>query len=264
MPAETPAPATPPALGGVEPRPGVPKTDPILVVDGVRKRFGGLVAVDVEHLEVPRGTITALIGPNGAGKTTLFNVLTGFDRPQQGRWSFDGRPLQGRGAYRVARAGMVRTFQLTKALSKMSVLDNMMLAATGQAGRAHGHRGDALALAQPGGRRAPPGRGPARALRAGADARRVRGHPLGRPAQAAGDGQGAHGGAPADHARRAHGRREPGPHPVPPRPRAGPARRRHVGAVRGARHGRGDGHQRLGGVHGLGLGDLRGAPAGGG
>ena len=56
----------------------------------MRRTFGGLLAVDVEHLEVQRNTITALIGPNGAGKTTLFNLLTGFDNPDGGTWSFDG------------------------------------------------------------------------------------------------------------------------------------------------------------------------------
>lgn len=115
-------------------RPGVAKPDPLLVVDAVRKAFGGLVAVDVEHLEVQRGSITALIGPNGAGKTTLFNTLTGFERADRGAWSFDGRPIAGLPAYRVAKAGMVRTFQLTKALRKMSVLDNMKLGAVGQTG----------------------------------------------------------------------------------------------------------------------------------
>jgi neutral amino acid transport system ATP-binding protein len=121
-------------LAGVEPRPGVRKPDPILTVDGVVRSFGGLLAVDVEHLEFERRRITALIGPNGAGKTTFFNLLTGFDRPQRGRWTFDGRPLHGLSAYKVARTGMVRTFQLTKALAKMSVLDNMKLAAPHQSG----------------------------------------------------------------------------------------------------------------------------------
>ncbi|MGI8757772.1 MAG: ABC transporter ATP-binding protein [Acidimicrobiales bacterium] len=132
---EVPEPRLAPSdLAGLAPRPGVAKPDPILVVDGVRKRFGGLTAVDVEHLEVQRATITALIGPNGAGKTTLFNQLTGFDRPDEGRWSFDGKQLAARSAHRVARAGMVRTFQLTKALAKMNVVDNMRLAATDQRG----------------------------------------------------------------------------------------------------------------------------------
>jgi branched-chain amino acid transport system ATP-binding protein len=119
---------------GVEARPGATKSDPLLVVDGVMRTFGGLAAVDVDHLEIERGKITALIGPNGAGKTTLFNVLTGFDRPRRGRWTFDGIKVSGQPAYRIARAGMVRTFQLTKALAHMTVLDNMKLAAPNQQG----------------------------------------------------------------------------------------------------------------------------------
>jgi branched-chain amino acid transport system ATP-binding protein len=107
---------------------------PILVVQDVVRRFGGLVAVSVDHLEIERDAITALIGPNGAGKTTLFNVLTGFDRADGGRWVFDGTDVTGWPAYRIARAGMVRTFQLTKALSGLTVLDNMLLGAGSQSG----------------------------------------------------------------------------------------------------------------------------------
>jgi branched-chain amino acid transport system ATP-binding protein len=115
-------------LAAVAPEPGVPKPDPILVVDDLRRFFGGLHAVDVDHLEIQRGTITSLIGPNGAGKTTLFNVLTGFDRPQDGDWQLNGGPLVGIPSYRVARRGMVRTFQLTKSLARLTVLENMMVA----------------------------------------------------------------------------------------------------------------------------------------
>jgi len=103
-------------------------------VDGLQRRFGGLVAVDVDHLEVQRGSITALIGPNGAGKTTLFNLLTGFDRADHGTWTFDGRPVHGVPAHRLVRSGMVRTFQLTKVLSRMTVLENMRLGAPEQRG----------------------------------------------------------------------------------------------------------------------------------
>jgi neutral amino acid transport system ATP-binding protein len=122
------------AFADVEHKPGAKKPDPILVADGVHRAFGGMVAVDVEHLEIQRGAITALIGPNGAGKTTLFNLLTGFDKPDKGSWSFDGKSLAGVSAGKVARAGMVRTFQLTKALSRMTVLDNMRLGAPRQPG----------------------------------------------------------------------------------------------------------------------------------
>ncbi|MCG7413593.1 ABC transporter ATP-binding protein [Microbacterium aurum] len=105
-----------------------------MVIDGVTRRFGGLTAVDVEHLEIPRNAITALIGPNGAGKTTLFNLLCGFDRPNSGSWSYDGKSLAGIPAFKVARMGQVRTFQLTKALSLLTVLENMKLGAPGQKG----------------------------------------------------------------------------------------------------------------------------------
>jgi len=122
------------ALSTVQPEPGVPKPDPILSASSVRRRFGGLVAVDVDHVEVQRGSITALIGPNGAGKTTLFNLLTGFDEPDSGTWNFDGQPLDKVVAHKTAKMGMVRTFQLTKSLTKMSVIENMKLGATGQRG----------------------------------------------------------------------------------------------------------------------------------
>ena len=121
-------------LATVENRPGVSKPDPILVGNSITRAFGGLRAVDVEHIEIQRGIITALIGPNGAGKTTLFNLLTGFDVPDDGDWSFNGKSLRNRPAYRVARLGMVRTFQLTKVLSKLTVIENMRLGATGQRG----------------------------------------------------------------------------------------------------------------------------------
>jgi neutral amino acid transport system ATP-binding protein len=127
-----PAPAS--AFADVAPVPGSAKPDPILVADGVRRSFGGVMAVDVEHLEVQRGSITALIGPNGAGKTTLFNLLTGFDHADRGTWTFDGSPLQGVAAHTVARRGMVRTFQLTKVLPGMSVRENLLLAAPDQPG----------------------------------------------------------------------------------------------------------------------------------
>ena len=121
-------------LIGLTPEPGVAKPDPILVATGITRQFGGLKAVDVKHLEVQRGVITALIGPNGAGKTTFFNLLTGFDQPDSGDRSFNGRSLKRVSASKVARLGMVRTFQLTKVLSKLTVIENMRLGATGQLG----------------------------------------------------------------------------------------------------------------------------------
>jgi ABC-type branched-subunit amino acid transport system ATPase component len=122
------------ALASVAHEPGAKKPDPIVVADHIKRSFGGLVAVDVEHVEIQRGVITALIGPNGAGKTTFFNLLTGFDRPDSGDWSFNGKSLRKLPAYKIARRGMVRTFQLTKVLSKLTVIENMRVGATGQKG----------------------------------------------------------------------------------------------------------------------------------
>jgi branched-chain amino acid transport system ATP-binding protein len=122
------------ALDSVAWEPGVAKPDPILVATDIKRSFGGLVAVDVAHLEVQRGVITALIGPNGAGKTTFFNLMTNFDKPDEGTATFNGRDLTGVPVHKVANLGMVRTFQLTKALSKMTVIENMKLGAVGQKG----------------------------------------------------------------------------------------------------------------------------------
>ena len=122
------------ALAGVEPEPGAPKPDPILRAVNVRRNFGGIVAVDVDRVEIERGSITALIGPNGAGKTTFFNLLTGFDKPNEGQWTFDGRTMKGVAPHRTAALGMVRTFQLTKSLTKLPVIENMKLGATHQRG----------------------------------------------------------------------------------------------------------------------------------
>jgi branched-chain amino acid transport system ATP-binding protein len=122
------------ALAGVPHEPGAKKPDPLLVADKITRSFGGLKAVDVEHLEIQRGVITALIGPNGAGKTTFFNLLTGFDQPNTGTWSYAGKSLKGMAPYKVARLGMIRTFQLTKVLAKLTVIENMRLGPKGQRG----------------------------------------------------------------------------------------------------------------------------------
>ena len=122
------------AIADVAWEPGVAKPDPILVAEGIVRSFGGLRAVDVRHLEVQRGIITALIGPNGAGKTTFFNLVTNFDTPDEGTKSFNGIDLTKTPAHKVASLGMVRTFQLTKALSKMTVMENMRLGAINQKG----------------------------------------------------------------------------------------------------------------------------------
>ncbi len=123
-----------PTMDGVAHEPGSAKPDPILVADDISRSFGGLKAVDVGHLEVQRGVITGLIGPNGAGKTTFFNLMTGFDEPDTGTWTFDGEKLGALAPHQVARIGMVRTFQLTKALSRLTVIENMKLGAMHQKG----------------------------------------------------------------------------------------------------------------------------------
>lgn len=113
---------------------GQPTGKPILTAKDVRLSFGGVTAVDGASMEVEPGKITALIGPNGAGKTSFFNAVTGFYKADGGKITFNGDSIAGKAPDSIARKGLVRTFQLTKSLGRMSVLDNMMLAATGQTG----------------------------------------------------------------------------------------------------------------------------------
>jgi branched-chain amino acid transport system ATP-binding protein len=107
---------------------------PILAIDGLLKHFGGIAAVNGASFDVEKNSVTALIGPNGAGKTTLFNVITGFYRAERGSVRLQGQEIIRRPPHMIARLGMVRTFQITKALAKMPVIDNMMLAAPNQPG----------------------------------------------------------------------------------------------------------------------------------
>ena len=107
---------------------------PLLVATGLCKNFGGIKAVQEANIEVVKGSITGLIGPNGAGKTTLFNLLSNFIRPDKGRVIFDGEPIHRLQPYQIAQQGLVRTFQVARALSRLSVLDNMLLGAQKQTG----------------------------------------------------------------------------------------------------------------------------------
>jgi len=101
----------------------------LLEVQGLTKRFGGLVANHNITLTVEEGTVLGLIGPNGAGKTTFFNCITGFYPPTEGRVRFRGRDITGWSPERVCRAGITRTFQIVKVLREMTVLENVMVGA---------------------------------------------------------------------------------------------------------------------------------------
>jgi branched-chain amino acid transport system ATP-binding protein len=116
-----------------ESRPG---RDPslILEVQEVTKAFEGVRAVNNCSLSVRRGTITGLIGPNGAGKTTLFNLVTGFLNPTSGRIYFEGRRIDDLPPHRIFHRGIVRTFQIPRELKEMTVLENLMLVPSRQAG----------------------------------------------------------------------------------------------------------------------------------
>ena len=105
-----------------------------LQVRDVEKHFGGVAAVDGVTFEVEPATITGLIGPNGAGKTTLFNLVAGVYRPERGSVHFDGRRIDRLLSYQIPRLGLARTFQTTRAFGRISVLDNLVLAAPGHPG----------------------------------------------------------------------------------------------------------------------------------
>jgi neutral amino acid transport system ATP-binding protein len=106
----------------------------VLSATGLVKSFGGIKAVSNASIEVPTGSITGLIGPNGAGKTTLFNLLSNFIQPDEGRVMFDGEAIDALQPHEIAQRGMIRTFQVARVLSRLSVLENMLLAAQKQTG----------------------------------------------------------------------------------------------------------------------------------
>ncbi len=108
--------------------------NPILVVEGLRRRFGGLAALDGVGFSVARGRITALIGPNGAGKTTLFNAVSGLMRVDAGSVRLRGRELIGLRPEAVTAQGLVRTFQIARGFPRLSVFEHLMLYGQRQAG----------------------------------------------------------------------------------------------------------------------------------
>src|SRR5438270_8961876 len=110
---------------------------PMLIAEDIHRRFEGVQAVDGVSLEVPRGQITGLIGPNGAGKSTFLAVLAGTLPSTSGAIVFDGSDITGMPAYARARFGLVRTFQLPSEFAKLTVLENLLVAAPN-------HRGDSL------------------------------------------------------------------------------------------------------------------------
>ncbi len=115
---------------------------PILRVQGVSKRFGGLQALSNVSFDLPEGQILGIIGPNGAGKTTLFNCINGVYPPEEGRIIFRGRDITGWQPYDVARLGLARTHQIVRPLNELTVLQNVM------AGACFGHERRSLAQAE--------------------------------------------------------------------------------------------------------------------
>jgi ABC-type branched-subunit amino acid transport system ATPase component len=109
--------------------PTTPAAEPLLRVEHVSKRFGGLLALDDVSLSVAPGRITALIGPNGAGKTTLFSVIGGFLPPDRGRISYGGADITGLAPYILARRGIARTFQIVQPFAGLTVHENIAVGA---------------------------------------------------------------------------------------------------------------------------------------
>jgi ABC-type branched-subunit amino acid transport system ATPase component len=104
----------------------------VLVLEGVRKVFGALVAVDDLSFRVERGEILGVIGPNGAGKSTLIEMISGFHPPTAGRVSFDGHVITGLRPAAICRRGLARTFQLAQTFASFTVFDTVLLAARGR------------------------------------------------------------------------------------------------------------------------------------
>ena len=98
----------------------------LIRIDNLKKTFGGLKAVDVEHLTFDQNILTSIIGPNGAGKTTLFDLISGFQEEDTGEIFYKNKNITKSQPYKISRLGIVRTFQLTKVFDRMTVLENLM------------------------------------------------------------------------------------------------------------------------------------------
>ena len=109
---------------------------PVLTVQDLHREFGGVHAVNGASFTVPPGRITGLIGPNGAVKSTVLNIIAGALRPSAGTVSYQGRDITGLASYKVARHGLVRTFQVSSEFAALTVLENLLVAAPGQRGEA--------------------------------------------------------------------------------------------------------------------------------
>ena len=106
-----------------------------LKVEKIGKKFGGLSAVDNVSFSIEKGSVTGLIGPNGAGKSTTFDLITGITNPDTGSVKFNGEDITGKRPYQIANIGLVRTFQITRELKEMTVMENVMLAPKNQIGQ---------------------------------------------------------------------------------------------------------------------------------
>jgi len=107
---------------------------PILQVESLVKRYGGLTAVDGASFSIRRGTITGLIGPNGAGKTTTFDIIAGAQKPSGGHISYEGRDITGMATHELFHLGIVRSFQIPREYGRLTVVENLMVAPPDQPG----------------------------------------------------------------------------------------------------------------------------------
>lgn len=110
----------------------------LLVVQDLRRDFGGLAAVDGVSFTASRGQITGLIGPNGAGKSTALNMIAGALKPSSGSVRYGGREISGLPPHKIARSGLIRTFQLSAEFAQLTVMENLLVAAPSQLGESVG------------------------------------------------------------------------------------------------------------------------------